>query len=320
MHVDQFDEGIEDCSWHLASLQQRTQESPSQQQAMAESIQELYNDLAELKSAQAELRQQNEDLIAARQAAQAELAQASRMKDEFLAILSHELRTPLNTILNWSELLRTRKFNEDTTARALETIERNAKLQFQLIKQLLDVSQIIQGETHLDVCPVDLGSVIETAIDTVSLAAHAKAIQLEFVSVSSIKEIDSINNNEHSSVIILGDAKRLQQIVWNLLSNAVKFTPTGGKIEVRLESDSAEAQIIVSDTGKGISADFLPYVFDRFRQSDSSLTRSYGGLGIGLAIVRYLVELHGGTVGVESQGEGQGATFTVSLPIHSLPM
>jgi signal transduction histidine kinase len=244
------------------------------------------------KQLEAALRQQAEDL-----------ALANRMKDEFLATLSHELRTPLNAILNWSQLLRTRKFNEPTTACALETIERNAKSLFQLVKELLDISHIIQGKIGLDVHPVNLVSVIQAAISTVSCSAQAKAIRIESVLDPTIG-------------LVSGDANRLQQIVWNLLCNAVKFTHVGGRVEVRLERVNSQAQITVSDTGKGISADFLPYVFDRFRQFDSSLTRSYGGLGLGLASVRHWVELHGGTVRAESPGEGQGATFTVKLPLQ----
>ncbi len=231
-----------------------------------------------------------------------EAEQANRLKDEFLAALSHELRTPLNSILGWARLLRTRNFDEETTTRALETIERNAKLQAQLIEDILDVSRIIRGKLRLNICTVNLTAIIKGAIDAMSPQAESKAIQLE-------TELDTVINT------VCGDPNRLQQIVWNLLSNALKFTPEGGKVRVQLECAGDRAQIKVIDTGIGIAPDFLPYVFDRFRQADGQTTRSYGGLGLGLAIVQHLVELHGGEVGAESGGEGQGATFTVTLPL-----
>lgn len=265
-------------------------------------------DLTERKKLENRLRQQAE-----------ELGQANRIKDEFLAVLSHELRSPLNPIMGWAKLLRTRKFDEETTARAIETIERNAKVQTQLIEDLLDVSRIMQGKISLNKSRVNLKSTIEAAIETVSLAAEAKSIQIQ-------RAIDP------NLGLVSGDPNRLQQVVWNLLSNAIKFTSEGGRVEIRLEKLQIEegkiqseilnlkskisyAQITVSDTGKGIASDFLPYVFDYFRQADSSSTRKHGGLGLGLAIVRRLVELHGGTVYAESPGEGLGATFTVKLPL-----
>ncbi|MEH1992710.1 hybrid sensor histidine kinase/response regulator [Nostoc sp.] len=231
---------------------------------------------------------------------QAEIA--NKIKDEFLAVLSHELRTPLNSILGWSKMLRTRKFDEKTTHHALETIERNAKLQTQLIEDLLDVSRILQGKLNLNICPVSLVMVVEAALETVKLAAQAKSIQIQTVFDTNLGQV-------------MGDPNRLQQVVWNLLSNAVKFTPTGGRVEVRLMEAANQAQIQVSDTGKGISLDFLPYVFDYFRQSDGTTTRTFGGLGLGLAIVRKVVEMHGGNVQAESLGEGLGATFSVELPL-----
>ena len=231
---------------------------------------------------------------------QAEIA--NKIKDEFLAVLSHELRTPLNSILGWSKMLRTRKFDEKTTHHALETIERNAKLQTQLIEDLLDVSRILQGKLNLNICPVSLVMVVEAALETVRLAAQAKSIQIQTVFDTNLGQV-------------MGDPNRLQQVVWNLLSNAVKFTPTGGRVEVRLMEAANQAQIQVSDTGKGISLDFLPYVFDYFRQSDGTTTRTFGGLGLGLAIVRKVVEMHGGNVQAESLGEGLGATFSVELPL-----
>lgn len=233
--------------------------------------------------------------------ARAEAEEANRIKDEFLAVLSHELRSPLNPILGWSKLLQQQP-NPATLTRGLQTIERNAKLQTQLIEDLLDVSRILQGKLSLDVVPVNLKLTIEAAMETVRLAAESKAIEIQ-------TQLDL------DVGYIAGDAGRLQQIVWNLLSNAVKFTPNRGQVQVTLEQVNSQAQIQVSDTGKGITPEFLPYIFDRFRQADSKTTRKFGGLGLGLAIVRQLVELHGGTVHVESQGEGHGATFTVTLPL-----
>jgi signal transduction histidine kinase/ActR/RegA family two-component response regulator len=234
-----------------------------------------------------------------------ESQQANRLKDEFLATLSHELRSPLNAMLGWLSLLRTRKFDQATTTRALETIERNARAQAQLVEDILDVSRIIRGQLRLNVRPVQLVSVIESAIDTVRPAADAKNIRLQPVF-------------DPAAGPVSGDSDRLQQIVWNLLTNAVKFTPKGGRVQIRLERINSHVEITVTDTGQGIDPKFLPYVFERFRQADSSITRSYGGLGLGLAIVRHLVELHGGTIHAESQGEGQGATFTVKLPLMAV--
>ena len=248
---------------------------------------------------------EREQLLAKEQAARAEAEAANRMKDEFLATLSHELRTPLNAMVGWTQLLRTRKFDEKTTVRALETIDRNTKSLAQLIEDVLDVSRIITGKLRLNVRPVELVPVIEAAIETVLPAAEAKNIRIESILDSSVGSV-------------LGDANRLQQVVWNLLSNAVKFTPKGGRVEMRLEAINSRVQIRVSDTGQGINPDFLPYVFERFRQADSTTTRSYGGLGLGLAIVRHLVELHGGTVDAESPGLGLGATFIVNLPLRAV--
>lgn len=231
-----------------------------------------------------------------------ELQQANRIKDEFLATLSHELRTPLNSMLGWARLLRTRKFDQATTTRALETIERNANVQSQLIEDILDVSRIITGKHRLNIRPVELLAVIEAAINAVRPAAEAKEIELNTVLAAS-------------NPLILGDSDRLQQILWNLLSNAIKFTPNHGRVEVRLQYINSEVEIQVSDTGRGINPNFLPYVFDRFRQADGTTTRTQTGLGLGLAIVRHLVELHGGTVHATSLGEGLGATFTIKLPI-----
>lgn len=233
-----------------------------------------------------------------------ELIRANRVKDEFLAVLSHELRSPLNPILGWAKLLQTRTFDATRTADALATIERNAKLQTQLIDDLLDVAKILRGKLSLEIAPVDLVFVIESAIDTVRAAAIAKNIHLHPI----LPQIGRVS----------GDATRLQQVVWNLLSNAIKFTPINGRVEIRLECVENQAQITVSDTGKGIKPDFLPYIFESFRQEDATTTRQYGGLGLGLSIVRHLVEAHGGTIQAESPGEGQGATFMVRLPLLEL--
>ncbi|MGF2037836.1 MAG: PAS domain S-box protein [Nostoc sp. CmiVER01] len=249
--------------------------------------------------------QEREQLLKREQTARADAEAANRMKDEFLATLSHELRTPLNAVLGWAQLLRNRKFDETTTARALETIERNTKSLAQLIEDVLDVSRIIRGTLHLNIHRVKLVPLVEAAIDTVYPAAQAKEI--------------SINCKFDPEVgVVVGDGNRLQQVVWNLLSNAVKFTPKGGRIDVQLERIESSVQIRVSDTGVGIAAEFLCHVFERFYQQDSSITRSHGGLGLGLAIVRHLVELHGGTVSAESPGIGQGATFIVNLPMKAV--
>ncbi|MDZ8108616.1 MAG: response regulator [Nostoc sp. DedQUE12a] len=245
--------------------------------------------------------EERDRLLQREKLARAEAEAANRIKDEFLAVLSHELRSPLNPILGWAKLLQSRKFNETALQKALSTIERNAKLQAQLIEDLLDVSRILQGKLNLKMVSVDLASTIEAAMETVRLAAEAKTIHIETM-------LDP-------AVGILGDPARLQQVVWNLLSNAVKFTATGGRVNVQLERMDGHAQITVSDTGKGIRADFLPHVFDYFCQGDNTTTRKFGGLGLGLAIARHLVEMHGGSIWVQSPGEEQGATFTVRLPL-----
>jgi PAS domain S-box-containing protein len=240
--------------------------------------------------------------------ARAQAEKANRIKDEFLAVLSHELRSPLNPILGWAKLLKTRKFDEATRIKGLDTIERNAKLQIQLIDDLLDVSRILRGKVTLNIGSVDLKTVIDAAFETVRLTAENKSIQIKTQFDPNVGKIEA-------------DAYRLQQVFGNLLNNAVKFTPQGGQVEVLLSQPSRDglvspsALITVRDTGLGISSEFLPHVFEYFRQADSSTTRNYGGLGLGLAIVRHLVELHGGSVGVDSPGEGQGATFTVRLPL-----
>jgi PAS domain S-box-containing protein len=260
----------------------------------------LFKDISDRKRTEAE----REQILQREQAAREAAERANRIKDEFLAVLSHELRSPLNPILGWSQLLQNRKMDQERTTYALQIIERNAKLQVQLIDDLLDVSRILQGKLSLNVDSVNLATTITAALETVQLAAAAKSIQIQTILEPEVGQV-------------LGDSGRLQQVIWNLLSNAVKFTPSGGRVEIRLEQIEAEAQITVSDTGKGILPQFLPHVFEYFQQADSATTRQFGGLGLGLAIVRQIVELHGGSVRADSPGEGQGATFTVKFPLMS---
>ena len=257
---------------------------------------------------QKQIESERMQLLQQAQVAREAAERANRIKDEFLAVLSHELRTPLNPILGWSKILLNKSPDANTLRRGLQTIERNAQLQTQLIEDLLDVSRILRGKLLLEKVSVNLKRVIEAAIETVHLAAIAKNIQIQL-------------HFKVADLHVQGDAGRLQQIVWNLLSNAVKFTPEGGQVGVHLSQRGSQVEIQVIDTGSGISAEFLPNVFERFRQADST-TRRFGGLGLGLAIVRQLVELHGGTIQADSAGEGQGATFTVRLPrltIDSIP-
>lgn len=291
-------------------------------------------DLTPAKQMENTLRQQAE-----------ELSKTNQVKDEFLRVISHELRTPLNSVLGWAQMLRSRNLSPEIQAKALETIERNAKNQTQLIEDLLDMSLIITGKLQLNTRSLELYPIIEAAIKSVRPAAEAKHISLITSLESNLTSLpaETSNLSLNQYLRVLGNCKRLQQVFWNLLSNAIKFTPNGGRVEVKLEKlqivdcrcqiedDNKNlnlqskisnmqlnyAQITISDTGIGIKPDFLPYVFDRFSQADSTTTRSYGGLGLGLAIVRHLVELHGGVVSVESPGEGLGATFTVKLPLHS---
>jgi signal transduction histidine kinase len=229
-----------------------------------------------------------------------EVQEANRTKDEFLATVSHELRTPLTAMLGWLHLLRSD--NAKQVARAVETIERNARAQTRIVDDLLDVSRIITGKLRLEREPVDLAELVRATVDTTQPAADAKGVEL-------------VVQLEPSLGKLLGDAARLQQVLWNLFSNAIKFTPRAGRVVVQLGSSNSSVFVRVSDTGQGIPADFLPHVFERFRQANSTPTRSHGGLGLGLAIVRHLVELHGGYVSAESEGEGRGATFTVVLPV-----
>jgi PAS domain S-box-containing protein len=255
-------------------------------------------DLIEQRRAELEQRQ----LLEREQAAREQAETANRIKDEFLAVLSHELRSPLNPILGWSKLLRQGKLDPARTQTALDTIDRNAQLQVQLIDDLLDISRILRGKLRLNETPVDLSMVILAALETVRLAVEAKSLQIETILSPDVGAV-------------MGDIGRLQQVVWNLLSNAVKFTPQGGQITVALTQAGTHAQIQVADTGKGINPDFLPYVFEHFRQEDGATTRKFGGLGLGLAIASQIIEMHGGQIRVDSPGEGQGATFTVQLPL-----
>jgi signal transduction histidine kinase/CheY-like chemotaxis protein len=243
-------------------------------------------------------------LLEAERAARAEVERVSVMKDEFLATLSHELRTPLNAILGWSDMLLERVPQGDDR-RGLETIARNARLQAQLIEDLLDMNRIISGKVRLDVQRLDLAAIIDAALDSVGPSVTGKSLALR-------KILDP------STGIVFGDPQRIQQVVWNLLSNSIKFTPKGGKLDVVLRRVGSQVELRVTDSGVGIAPDFLPHVFERFRQADSTTTRRHGGLGLGLSIVKQLVELHGGSVVAESAGEGHGATFIVRLPIRAI--
>jgi signal transduction histidine kinase/CheY-like chemotaxis protein len=228
--------------------------------------------------------------------------EADRLKDEFLAVLSHELRTPLNAIVGYSRLLRGNVLSGEKAARGLETLERNAAALTQIVEDVLDVSRIVAGKIRLDVQPVELPLVVHNAIATVQPAADAKAVRVQAIVDPRVGPVS-------------GDPDRLQQVVWNLLSNAVKFTPKKGRVQVRVERVNSHIEVVVSDTGVGISPAFLPYVFERFRQAEAGTTRKTGGLGLGLSIVRHIVEMHGGTVHAESDGDGKGATFRVRLPL-----
>lgn len=274
--------------------------SVAQTEAARLHVEELSKYISELQRSE-EARGQ---LLLRAERARGEAEAANRIKDEFLATLSHELRTPLTSLLGWSSVLREAKRDEKVLGQGLEAIDRNARMQAQLIDDLLDVSRIVSGKLNLDVRPLDISSVARAAINVVRPAADAKGITLEYSAEAGLGAISA-------------DAARVQQIIWNLLSNAVKFTPPAGKISVRLEQDESAARVTVQDTGQGIDPEFLPRVFDRFRQADSSTTRSVGGLGLGLAIVRHLVELHGGTVSAHSDGLNKGAIFSAIFPLLS---
>ena len=257
-------------------------------------------------TAQKRAEQEHAELLLRERAARAEAQAAGSAKDEFLAVLSHELRTPLQSMLGWTQMLKEKRVNEPMVQKGLDTIERNIKTQTQLIEDLLDVSRIVAGTIRVDRQPIVLGAVVESALALAALPASAKSIRLEAT-------IDPRACELH------GDPERLEQVITNLLSNAVKFTPPGGRVSVRLERGGTVVRLVIEDSGRGISAEFLPHVFERFRQADSTPRRSHGGLGLGLSIVRHLVELHGGTVIAESPGENRGARFTVTLPLASEP-
>jgi PAS domain S-box-containing protein len=248
--------------------------------------------------------QQRQDLLERERAARSSLERINRIKDEFLITLSHELRTPLNSMLGWTQLLASGKLDEPTSARALQTIERNIRLQSQLIDDLLDMSRILSGKMRLEARPTPIAPIVDAALEIVSPAAENRGIRLH-------KSLDREG-------IVFADPGRLQQVIWNLLSNAIKFTPGGGEVEVRVQRVDSWLQIVVRDTGQGIDPGFLPHVFDRFRQDDGSTTRAHGGMGLGLSLVRSLVEMHGGLVRAESDGLDKGSTFTISLPISGV--
>ena len=288
----------------FTQMQQAVRISPLTHDSRVIGTLTIIEDVTERVAREAELQSQIEarsKLLASEKLARSEAERANRLKDEFLATISHELRNPLNAIMGWAHMMRLGKLTPANAERAVETIYRNAKSQAQLVADLLDVSRIISGKLRLDVRMIDLLSIVNAAIDSIRPAADAKSIRLQTML-------------DPEAGPISGDADRLQQIVWNLLTNAVKFTPKGGKIQVKVQRIDSQAEIVVSDSGVGISKEFLPYVFDRFRQADASTTRIHGGLGLGLSIVHQLVDLHGGSVTVHSDGEGKGATFTITLP------
>jgi PAS domain S-box-containing protein len=258
----------------------------------------IARDITEQKRANAE----RERLLEAERVARAEAERASRVKDDFVAMVSHELRTPLNAILGWTQLMTRTRNDPALIARGLDVVARNTRLQAQLISDLLDISRIVSGKLQLDVRSVDFRAIVGQALEPIEEEARAKGVEV----VQDLRE---------GTTLVSGDASRLQQIVWNLVSNAIKFTPRGGRVRVSLDFSGAQARLEVTDNGVGIRPEFLPHVFDRFHQADRSITRRFGGLGLGLSIVKHLVELHGGEVRASSEGEGEGATFTVTLPV-----
>jgi signal transduction histidine kinase len=272
-------------------IAERTEELASANVALSTEIDE-----------RARIEKERVELLHREQAARLEAESANRLKDEFLATLSHELRTPLNAILGWAHVLGQSAHDRDMVQRAAAVIRQNATSQSQLIDDILDVSRIIGGKLVLNTQQMAMHVIIDDAIDSLMPAAEAKSIMVT-------REFDR-------DIMVVGDRDRLQQIVWNLVSNALKFTPKGGHVEVSLREVEGDAEVSITDSGIGISAEFLPFVFDRFRQADSSMSRRHSGLGLGMAIVRHLVELHGGTVSVESDGEGKGATFRIRMPRH----
>ncbi len=298
LNADDFSEADERLAATLATQVAIAYENAVLYSEAQQHANELQQEIAERKQAEEERAQ----LLVRERAARAEAEQANRTKDEFLATLSHELRTPLSAILGWSHLVRSGKLDEPQLSRAIETIERNARSQSQLIDDLLDVSRIITGKLQIEPSPIDLCTVIEAAVDSVRPAFETKRISVEIA-------------RQAEACLVSGDANRLQQIFWNLLSNAIKFTPEEGRIDVEVKRVDSRAQVSVKDSGSGITPEFLPYIFDRFRQADGSTTRVHGGLGLGLSIVKHLVQLHNGTVQVASDGKDKGATFTVTMPL-----
>src|SRR6185295_3376450 len=293
------------CSVHSRVIPAESYASVTDLDARLRTIALLQQKATSLEIEVNERRQVEERLrvaLSGEQIARAEAETANRLKDEFLATVSHEIRTPLNAIIGWSHLLRSGRLDDASIARAIETIDRNAKMQAQLIEDILDVSRVITGKLRLRNESVDIASVINAAIDSVQLAIDSKDLHLEVTLDPSARHT-------------FGDAGRLQQVVWNLLSNAIKFTPPGGRIKIKVKRSKGNMLLLVSDDGQGISPDFLPFIFERFRQADGTSTRHHGGLGLGLAIVRHLVELHGGSIKADSAGVGEGATFTITLPL-----
>jgi signal transduction histidine kinase len=296
--------------------------APHVLRSKAEVFFELYRQRQQVACQRDELRriaEERERLLAREKQAREQAEAATRAKDEFLAVISHELRSPLNAILGYNRMLRRNSKDSGLLNKSCDIIERNARLQLQLIEDLLDTARIISGKLRMEMRLMDIVPVVNDALDVVRPAAEAKGVQLRIAEEGdTLGEESAIRNpqsaNEESS-IVLGDATRLQQVVWNLLSNAIKFTPKGGRVELWVGRDAEQFRIFVSDTGKGIEPEFLPHVFDRFYQADGSSTRRHGGLGLGLALVKSLVELHGGEVKVESEGSGRGSTFTVMLPL-----
>lgn len=296
--ADEFSEADESLAATLANHVAVAYENASLYAESENHATELRMEMAVRKQAEEERAR----LLVREQAAREEAEAANRNKDEFLATLSHELRTPLTAILGWSHLMRTRKLNDSELTRALDTIERNARSQSQLIDDLLDVSRIITGKLSIDRGPVDVSRVIETALDAIRPLADAKEIEFTYDAPAT-------------NIAILGDPNRLQQIFWNLFSNAVKFTPRGGRVSIETKASDSRVSVSVADTGIGIKPEFVPFIFDRFRQADGSTTREHGGLGLGLAIVQHLVDLHAGSVEVNSDGLNCGSTFTVTIPL-----
>src|SRR5262245_7110223 len=302
--------------------------SPHVLQSKAEVFFELYRQRQQVACQRDELRriaEERERLLAREKQAREQAEAATRAKDEFLAVISHELRSPLNAILGYNRMPRRNSKDSGLLNKTCDIIERNARLQLQLIEDLLDTARIISGKLRLEMRLMDIATVVNDALDVVSPAAEAKGVQLRIVDCGLRIAEEGDTTGEESAIrnphaieepaIVLGDATRLQQVVWNLLSNAIKFTPKGGRVELGVGRDAERFRIFVNDTGKGIEPEYLPHVFDRFYQADGSSTRRHGGLGLGLSLVKSLVELHGGEVKAESEGKGRGSTFTVMLPL-----